>query len=137
MKKQNLFYTLLFCMMAMVVSFASCSDDDDNENSPFVGSWVDSEHEGDSYVFNSDGTWGLYFDQTWDSVHEKGYYKGTYRYDASSKLLYLTITALSDDEDQDDLPWTEIYKVTSVSSNSITLVDPEDPEYVLTLVRKQ
>ena len=124
MKKQNLFYTLLFCMMAMVVSFASCSDDDDNDNSPFVGSWVDSERSDDLYVFNSDGTWTNYLKDS----GKVWIVKGTYQYNASSKQLRITFTYSNDPEDKDDLPWTEVYNVVSVSDNTITLVDPEDPD---------
>lgn len=124
MKKQNILYTLLFCMMAMVVSFASCSDDDDNDNSLLVGSWVDSERSDDLYVFNSDGTWTNYCKDS----GKVWIMKGTYQYNASSKQLRLTFTYSNDPEDEDDLPWTEVYNVASVSDNTITLVDPEDPD---------
>lgn len=125
MKRQSIFYTLLFCMMAMVVSFASCSDDDDNDNSIFVGSWVDSEDSDDLFVFNSDGSWTNYFKESGKVYIDKG----TYQYNASSKQLRLTFTYSNSPEiDEDDLPWTEVYNVVSVSDNTITLVDPEDPD---------
>lgn len=129
MKKQNFFYTLLFCMMAMVVSFASCSDDDDSNNnsgdaSSIVGTWADSEDSNDVYVFNSDGTFANYYyedGKTW-------VYSGTYQYNASAKTLRITITNTNDPDDYDP---KDTYRVTSISSNSITLVDSDGDPLVL------
>lgn len=129
MKKQNILYTLLFCMMAMVVSFASCSDDDENNSSQggdasaLVGNWLGGDGEDTwLYVFNSNGTF-VYYER-----EEDGFLfveKGTYQYNASREELDITTTYSSLDDDQKYLPWTEVYNVISVSQNTLVIADSE------------
>lgn len=129
MKRQNILYTLLFCMMAMVVSFASCSDDDDNNSSQdgdasaLVGNWLGGDGEDTwLYVFNSNGTF-VYYER-----EEDGFLfveKGTYQYNASREELNITTTYSSLDDDQKYLPWTEVYNVISVSQNTLVIADSE------------
>lgn len=129
MKKQNILYTLLFCMMAMAVSFASCSDDDENNSSQggdasaLVGNWLGGDGEDTwLYVFNSNGTF-VYYER-----EEDGFLfveKGTYQYNASREELDITTTYSSLDDDQKYLPWTEVYNVISVSQNTLVIADSE------------
>lgn len=63
--KKNLLWSLaaLFVTAALSMGFASCSDDDDDDN-PFVGTWESEEFLGSyfnflSYQFKADGTYIL------------------------------------------------------------------------------
>ena len=121
MKKVKAFKWMFACtLVALCVGFASCSDDDDNENSgngPLVGSWQvvhrawtsiynERENSGEDAVedgaivkFMSNGTWS-------SSRGEEGFNSGTYSYNEGTILVTypngeqtaLVVTKLTDAE---------------------------------------
>lgn len=74
----------------MSVNFAACSDDDDENVSPIVGSWYEEPDENGNYgvwKFNADGT-GI------DQIYDYGqlYEPDTFTYTYDEKTTVLTIT---------------------------------------------
>ncbi len=103
---------MLLAMLALSVSFVSCSSDDDSgdNSSSVVGTWV--EKRSDTYLYlilNSNGTgfWAVKFGE--DGNIE---YDGDFDYVREGDLLYLL------HENPDD---TEVLRIISVSSVKFVL----------------
>ena len=86
MVKRNYFWELMTIMIVCIMSvgFASCGDDDDDDNAvSIVGTWVDDTGDSSevSFTFRSDGT-GYYKDKSGTSNFN-------YTYEESNKQLKL------------------------------------------------
>ena len=126
--KKNLFY-YLFAVICSVALFTSCSDDDDeNEsNSPLVGTWVNIENRNsveykDVMTINADGTGSdaIYINGQLD---KDGVDNFKYTYDEKSKVFTWIWEEDSDGE-------SDVYSmhVQELTSSKLVLVDDMDEE---------
>jgi uncharacterized lipoprotein YehR (DUF1307 family) len=85
--------TLRFIGMALVaiiisVNFAACSDDDEDDNNPLIGTWINSEGNATmTWTFKANGTGVEKYDdnEAGSELHEV--YSFTYTYDINSSIL--------------------------------------------------
>ncbi len=85
--------TLRFIGMAIVaiiisVNFAACSDDDEDDNNPLIGTWINSEGNATmTWTFKANGTGVEKYDdnEAGSELHEV--YSFTYTYDINSSIL--------------------------------------------------
>ena len=85
--------TLRFIGMAIVaiiisVNFAACSDDDEDDNNPLIGTWINSEGNATmTWTFKANGTGVEKYDdnESGSELHEV--YSFTYTYDINSSIL--------------------------------------------------
>jgi uncharacterized lipoprotein YehR (DUF1307 family) len=85
--------TLRFIGMAILaiiisVNFAACSDDDEDDNNPLIGTWINSEGNATmTWTFKANGTGVEKYDdnEAGSELHEV--YSFTYTYDINSSIL--------------------------------------------------
>ncbi|MCX4291557.1 MAG: hypothetical protein OSJ36_07205 [Odoribacter sp.] len=128
---------ILWVAVMMSVSFASCSDDDkdEQEDSLLVGTWLDGiegEDEAQMVTFEKDGSfvwieWYEDEDMLSDTV------QGTYTYE--HPVLTFRANYESDDENE-DVEEELVYKVRTISETDLVL-DFEEEEEAWTFKRKK
>ena len=85
--------TLRFIGMALVavimsVNFVACGDDDEDDNNPLIGTWINSEGNATmTWTFKANGTGVEKYDdnEAGSELHEV--YSFTYTYDIKSSIL--------------------------------------------------
>lgn len=128
---------ILWVAVMMSVSFASCSDDDkdEQEDSLLVGTWIDGiegEDEAQKVTFKKDGSF-VWIDWYEDEEMESDTVKGTYTYE--HPVLTLRPNYESDDENE-DVEEEVVYKVRTISETDLVL-DFEEEEEAWTFKRKK
>ena len=135
MKKTIKLFGLLFCALMMSVSFASCSDDDDDKNdkvsdTSIVGTWEWSDrYDYESITFRANGTFrSVYYELSdpSDKYTEEG------RYILSGDLSKGAMLRMIWEEDDDD----EVY-MAYLSGNTLRLVYDDGDEYETIVLTKK
>lgn len=109
----------LFMMLALVfstaIAFSSCSNDDKEEESPLVGTWVNTDNSyQDILTIGKDGSWN---EKSIDSYSTQ-YRKGTYTYDPVSRTIIVSIQAVAGS----NYAYTMTIYVQSLSTTTLSLV---------------
>ena len=121
----------LLCAVIAIVGcclFSSCEKDEGAyKQSSFVGTWYEGPYH--RWVFTKGGSITMYYNE---GVTGAGAYpfhdSGTYSYNKSQNTLALTITQRSNP--YEDIYYTELYIVQSISAGQIVLIDSSDGEVV-------
>ncbi|MGM9861093.1 MAG: hypothetical protein ACI30W_00710 [Muribaculaceae bacterium] len=107
-------YMMLLFVATLSLTFASCSDNDDDDpqgGASIVGKWVDGET---TLTFGSDG-----------SYREDGslgqYRIGTYSYSAASSLLFVDVVAI----EGMNSAYRQTYVVQTLTSSTLVLLYTE------------
>ena len=117
------FFTKIVLCAAAVLSFAACSNPEEEKMEIIAGEWHYTATESGVQI---DVYLGLYSDYTFDLYQKIGYgphylYKGKYNFDG--QILSGTYS--------DYTPWAHDYKVTR-SGGSLTLTSVASPDYSVT-----
>ena len=72
----------------MSVNFAACSDDDEDDNNPLIGTWINSEGNTTmTWIFKANGTGVEKYDDNEVCSELHDVYSFTYTYDINSSIL--------------------------------------------------
>ena len=115
----------LLCAVIAIVGcclFSSCEKDEGAyKQSSFVGTWYEGLYH--RWVFTKGGSITKYFNEGASNV-STWHDSGTYSYNKSQNTLALTITKRS--SRYEDIYYTKLYIVQSISAGQIVLIDSSD-----------
>ena len=111
----------LLCAVLAIVGcclFSSCEKD---EGASFVGTWYEGPYH--RWVFTKGGSITMYFNEG-SSNASTFHDSGTYSHNKSQNTLALTITKRS--SRSEDIYYTKLYIIQSISAGQIVLIDSSD-----------
>lgn len=82
---------MLVLIIGTMIAFSSCSNDSDNDNdetSLLIGTWVNTNDAKDELTIGSNGSWYSVYDKNGRFEQIR---KGTYSYDATSRTIIVSI----------------------------------------------
>lgn len=129
--------TLRFIGMALIaiimsVNFVACSDDDDENNNPLIGTWINSEGNTTmTWTFKTNGTGVEKYDdnEAGSELHEV--YSFTYTYDINSSILTINY---GESDDHGEI--TEDIDKYTISINGDVMTTKDETENQLNWIKQ-
>ena len=117
-KTKNLRYLAIYMVALISFCLVSCGDDDND----LVGKWRCSDHYyagTDYYIFNSDGTYKWYYENTGSVYWHFDDRNGRYSYDSNSGILTTS----------DNKGSTNVYIIASNDKSHFVMIDEDGDRY--------